>query len=111
MSCDCHMFSVAVEVSNTGCWRLEFCGCGHCYDNTSCCLLRYGETFDLKKHPQVLGSKLVLLAIQTCLSCAKSHLCPLGCLPQGTEVKAITFSNMQVYDEPERHEVYVIVDI
>lgn len=41
----------------------------------------YGETFDLKKHPQ------------------------------GTEVKAITYSNMQVFDEIGRHEVYVIVDI
>lgn len=30
---------------------------------------------------------------------------------QGTEVKAITYSNMQIYDEPGRHEVYVIVDI
>ena len=30
---------------------------------------------------------------------------------QGTEVKAITYSNMQVYDEPNKHEVYVIVDI
>eukprot|EP00118_Oscarella_pearsei_P013683 m.111274 g.111274 ORF g.111274 m.111274 type:complete len:150 (+) comp37421_c0_seq11:1040-1489(+) len=41
----------------------------------------YGETFDLSKHPQ------------------------------GTEVKAITYSNMQVYDEEDRHEVYVIIDI
>lgn len=41
----------------------------------------YGEIFDLKKHPQ------------------------------GTEVKAITYSNMQVYDKPNLHEVYVIIDI
>ena len=41
----------------------------------------YGETFDLHKHPQ------------------------------GTEVKAITYSNMQVYDTADKHEVYVIVDI
>ncbi|EFX63964.1 protein archease-like [Daphnia pulex] len=41
----------------------------------------YGETFDLKKHPQ------------------------------GTEVKAITYSNMQVHDEPNLHQVYVIIDI
>ena len=40
-----------------------------------------GETFDLSKHPQ------------------------------GTEVKAITYSNMQVYDEPDKCECYVIIDI
>ncbi|XP_031572875.1 protein archease-like [Actinia tenebrosa] len=40
-----------------------------------------GEDFDLKKHPQ------------------------------GTEVKAITYSNMQIYDNEEKHEVFVIIDI
>ena len=30
---------------------------------------------------------------------------------QGTEVKAITYSNMQVHDEDNKHEVYVIIDI
>ena len=29
---------------------------------------------------------------------------------QGTEVKAITYSNMQIYDE-EKHECFVIIDI
>ncbi|XP_055339487.1 protein archease-like [Paramacrobiotus metropolitanus] len=41
----------------------------------------YGEEFNLAKHPQ------------------------------GTEVKAITYSNLQVHDKPNQHEVYVIVDI
>jgi len=43
----------------------------------------YGEEFDLQKHPQ------------------------------GTEVKAITYSAMQIYDDSltEQHEVYVIIDI
>jgi SHS2 domain-containing protein len=41
----------------------------------------YGETFDIAKHPQ------------------------------GTEVKAITYSNLQVHDNPEKHEVFVILDI
>nr|SVE75504.1 EOG090X0IKX [Daphnia dolichocephala] len=41
----------------------------------------YGEIFDLKKHPQ------------------------------GTEVKAITYSNMQIHDTPNVHQVYVIIDI
>lgn len=30
---------------------------------------------------------------------------------QGTEVKAITYSNMQVHDDDDKHEVYVIIDI
>lgn len=41
----------------------------------------YGETFNLDKHPQ------------------------------GTEVKAITYSNMQVHEKDGKHEVYVIIDI
>ncbi|PIK57943.1 hypothetical protein BSL78_05142 [Apostichopus japonicus] len=41
----------------------------------------YGETFDLMKHPQ------------------------------GTEVKAITYSNMQVHDKDPSHDIYVIIDI
>lgn len=35
----------------------------------------------------------------------------LGKHPQGTEVKAITYSNLQVHDTPHKHEVYVIIDI
>lgn len=30
---------------------------------------------------------------------------------QGTEVKAITYSNMQIYDKEGQHEVFVIIDI
>jgi len=41
----------------------------------------YGETFNLSKHPQ------------------------------GTEVKAITYSNMQVHEESEKKQVFVIIDI
>ena len=41
----------------------------------------YGEQFDLAKHPQ------------------------------GTEVKAITYSNMQVHTEKETNDIYVIIDI
>ncbi len=44
---------------------------------------RHGETFDLEKHPQ------------------------------GTEIKAMTYSNMQIHDKPQegKADVYVIVDI
>ncbi|KAK3088623.1 hypothetical protein FSP39_021423 [Pinctada imbricata] len=41
----------------------------------------YGEEFDISKHPQ------------------------------GTEVKAITYSNMQVFDKEGQHELFVIIDI
>ena len=41
----------------------------------------YGEQFDLAKHPQ------------------------------GTEVKAITYSNMQVHREKPTNDIYVIIDI
>lgn len=41
----------------------------------------HGEAFDLSKHPQ------------------------------GTEVKAITYSNMQIYNTTDKHECYVIIDI
>ena len=41
----------------------------------------FGETFDLQKHPQ------------------------------GTEVKAITYSAMQVHEKTEFSEVFVIIDI
>jgi SHS2 domain-containing protein len=30
---------------------------------------------------------------------------------QGTEIKAITYSNMQIHEKPERTDLYVIVDI
>lgn len=41
----------------------------------------HGETFDISKHPQ------------------------------GTEVKAITYASMEIYDKPDNHEVFVIIDI
>jgi SHS2 domain-containing protein len=41
----------------------------------------YGETFDIKKHPQ------------------------------GTEVKAITYSNMQVHKDKQTNDIYVMIDI
>jgi SHS2 domain-containing protein len=46
-----------------------------------CRCVGHGEQFDLAKHPQ------------------------------GTEIKAITYSNMQVHETKERTDLYVIVDI
>ena len=31
--------------------------------------------------------------------------------PQGTEIKAITYSNMQIHEREDKSEIYVIVDI
>ena len=45
------------------------------------CLFRSGETFELGKHPQ------------------------------GTEIKAVTYSNMQINEKEDKVDVYVIVDI
>ena len=42
---------------------------------------RYGDTFDQTLHPQ------------------------------GTEIKAITYSNMQIHETADRTDLYVIVDI
>ena len=30
---------------------------------------------------------------------------------QGTEVKAITYSAMKIYDEPDKKQLFVIIDI
>jgi len=35
----------------------------------------------------------------------------IGKHPQGTEVKAITYSSMEVYDNEGKCEVFVIIDI
>jgi SHS2 domain-containing protein len=35
----------------------------------------------------------------------------IGKHPQGTEVKAITYSNMQVHENEGKCEVFVIIDI
>ena len=35
----------------------------------------------------------------------------IGKHPQGTEVKAITYSNMQIHTDKPTHDVYVIIDI
>ena len=35
----------------------------------------------------------------------------IGKHPQGTEVKAITYASMEIYDTEDNHEVFVIIDI
>ena len=63
----------------------------------------FGETFDLKKHPQVSF---------LCDTRAKPDAGPRRlATEQGTEVKAVTYSAMKVIDTLDRHEVFVIIDI
>ena len=50
-------------------------------DKFSCTAIGSGEEWDPKKHPQ------------------------------GTEVKAITYSNMQIISTDEKTDIYVIIDI
>jgi SHS2 domain-containing protein len=50
-------------------------------ENFKISAIGFGETFDLEKHPQ------------------------------GTEVKAITYSNMQVHENDGKTEIFVIIDI
>lgn len=50
-------------------------------DNFKIKAVGHGETFDISKHPQ------------------------------GTEVKAITYSNMQFHEAEDYAEVFVIIDI
>ena len=140
-----------------------------------CCLISHvtgsqGETFDVKKHPQVwvtvFGGGGGVWCVCVCVVCVWCVVCVCTCLfahvcvvcvwcvcvvcvctcvfarvclygvcihmcmcmcvsvcictkitelefstAQGTEVKAITYSNMQVFDEVEKHECYVIIDI
>lgn len=78
----------------------------------------YGETFDLDKHPQVRFhivcmrpcviqefSVKIWLKLKFTSPVPNSEIFLLQL--QGTEVKAITFSNMQIHDK----EVFVIIDI
>ncbi|EDQ91254.1 uncharacterized protein MONBRDRAFT_15006, partial [Monosiga brevicollis MX1] len=41
----------------------------------------------------------------------KGEVFDLAKHPQGTEIKAITYSNMQIHTERATHDVYVILDI
>jgi SHS2 domain-containing protein len=57
----------------------------------------FGETYDKKKH--VPGEK----------RCMSVDLLKKN--SKGTEIKAITYSNMQIHESADKAEVYVIVDI
>jgi hypothetical protein len=80
-------------------------------EDTKSALSRVANALAFVKNVGVLFTPKVppnLLMLPTSLALTK-HLFLL--VFQGTEVKAITYSNMQVYDDEEKHEVYVIIDI
>ena len=68
-----------------------------------------GETFDLAKHPQVQSHVRLIWLPPTHV--VTNELFVL----QGTEVKAMTYSEMQIHDKSKsadgKYHVYVIVDI
>ncbi|XP_077559519.1 protein archease [Haemaphysalis longicornis] len=71
--------------------------------------------FVFSAEPYIIGKKVKILEFDKEAFRIKARVYgeefQLGKHPQGTEVKAITYSNMQVWDEPDQHEVFVIIDI
>lgn len=66
-------------------------------------LVGYGEEFNIQKHPQVSQKQ-----------CQKTWWKKFdfsNYFVQGTEVKAITYSAMKIYDEPDKKEIFCIIDI
>lgn len=45
------------------------------------------------------------------VSCSRGEKFSKAKHGQGTEIKAITYSAMQIIEQPEKSEIYVIVDI
>ena len=87
------------RIKATGC----VCGCFHA------CVFAC-ELLDLFVFVHVCSS-----ACPSCLNtlhiCRRGEAFRIGKHPQGTEVKAITYSNMQIHHDKPTHDVYVIIDI
>ena len=66
------------------------------------------DTFFIARKVKILEMDKETFKIK---ACAYGKEFKIGKHPQGSEVKAITYSNMQVYDKPGNHEVYVIIDM
>lgn len=71
-----------------------------------------GEGFDLAKY---VKWRLARWCMRGVLVPGLGLMCALSFHirrhPQGTEIKAITYSNMQIHEKDGRADVYVIVDI
>lgn len=72
--------------------------------------------FLFNAEPYLLSKRVRIMDFQTSVRFSIKAECygesfAISKHPQGTEIKAITYSAMKINDEPNRHEVYFIVDI
>ncbi|XP_064105541.1 protein archease-like [Macrobrachium nipponense] len=71
--------------------------------------------FIFSAEPFLVARKVVISEFDKENFCIKATLYgeefELGKHPQGTEVKAITYASMQIYDKDDQHELFFIVDI
>lgn len=75
----------------------------------------FSISFSLKNHLFCLLQKVSILEFDRTnfhiKAFAYGEEFQIGKHPQGTEVKAITYSNMQVHENEGKSEVFVIIDI
>lgn len=65
----------------------------------------------MKKHSICFVAFIQNVGSFTIVSCGKGEKMNLEKHPQGTEIKAITYSNMQIHETESRSDIWVIVDI
>lgn len=109
------MFGYMTEIESvemTQCFKIEASG-----DDMESLLFHFLDEllYLFSVEPYLICSKLEITKFDLttfdvdCLCYGEPFL--LGKHPQGTEVKAITYSAMQLVEKPDRNDVYVIIDI
>jgi SHS2 domain-containing protein len=73
-----------------------------------CLLFRFASEFFICKRVRIVMYDAARFRIR---AHAWGEIWDEGKHEQGTEIKAITYSNMQIFQTPQRTDVYVIVDI